>query len=146
MIEQLTNGLIALMLAKFMMNDAPHALFSNPRGSNPGTSSETDEIIRRSGLGYYTPPKFIPSEREPTRHRKPPLSVRSKNIGTYQVRMELRKDSCSVKLYEFLAGGITKTRGTWSGMSKAECESKFDQVVEVVKQVRFEEKTKLMRG
>ena len=152
MIGQLTSGLITLMLAKFMLNDMPHAVLGNPgmgnpRDFSPGTRAETDKIIQRAGLGYYMPPKFFPAEREtePTRRRKPPLSTRIKNVGSYQVRMELRKDSCSIKLYEFLYGGTTKTRGTWTGMSKPECEAKFNQVVDVINQVRFEEKTQLMR-
>jgi len=48
--------------------------------------------------------------------------------------------SCTIKLYENLEGWKKKLRATWTGLEKVECDRKFEEVIETVVQVRFEEK------
>lgn len=108
---------------------------------------EATKILKRSGLGVYKPPPFgamTKEGEEKVRKRKPPDSVREREIGPYVVYMETRKDNAQVRLYHYSEGGKTKRIGTWTG-SLAAGESKFEKVSEVVHQVRFEEKTALMR-
>lgn len=139
-IDTTVNSMITMMMVKFMMNDIPHSMFTDKP-----TSSETEAILSRTGLGRFQSRYFPPGESETTKKRKPPLSVRTKAVGPYEVRMELRKDSCMIKLYEFLVGGRTKLLATWTGGSKPECEAKFTKVVETITQVRLEEKTRMMK-
>lgn len=108
---------------------------------------EATKILERSGLGIYKPPPFgamSKAAEEKERKRKPPDSVREREIGPYNVYMETRKDNVQIRLYHYSEGGKTKRIGTWTG-SLAAGESKFEQVSEVVHAVRFEEKTALAR-
>ncbi|MBA7693612.1 hypothetical protein ES703_102199 [subsurface metagenome] len=132
------NGMMAILLANFCLNDIPHAVGVL---GNPGEM--TPEIISRAGLREYEYRYFPPTEEE----RKPRVYVytRRRTIGSYEVQMTRTDDSCSIKLYEFLPGWKRKLRATWTGIGVAECDRKFLEVVETVIQVRFERKTGLLR-
>jgi len=140
MIQEVFGGMITLLMAKFMLNDVPHAVLGNP--GNP-SSSMTYDIITRSGLKEFEY-KWFPSPEEERPGRMYPYT-RTKQVGSYEVKMTRTDGTCTVKLYEFLEGWRKKLRATWTGMEKAECDSKFERVVEVVKQVRFERRTEMMR-
>jgi len=109
-----------------------------------GLSSEEQKILSRSGLGVYKPPPFGAMSKESEKKRKPPESIREREIGPYSVYMEIRKDNVQIRLYHYSEGGKTKRIGAWTG-SLAAGESKFEKVAETVHAVRFEEKTQLMR-
>ena len=134
MIQEAGSTLIAVMFAKFMLNDIPHTvgLYRNP--GNP-ISSEVSEILRRTGMAEYEERHFPPSEGE-GKPRRGPAYTRTKNIGPYSVVMTRTDGTGTVKLYENLEGWKRKLRGTWTGFSKAECSMKFEQVYETTKQVR----------
>lgn len=140
MIGQFANGMIALMLAKFMLNDVPHLVYGNP--GNP-VSSTTEKIISRSGLKEYEYRWFPPPEEEAKPRRY--ASRRVKNISHYSVVMTRTDNTCTVRLYEFLEGWRRKLRATWTGFGKEECDRKFDEVCDAVKQAVLEEKTAMMR-
>jgi len=150
MINNLASGMLALMVAKFMMNDIPHAagISHNPGNlggpsshSNP-TGDMTLDIIRRAGLKEYEYQWFPPSEKE-GKPRRGPVYKRTRNIGVYSIVMTRTKSSCTVKLYENLEGGRSKLKATWTGLEKFECDRKFEEVVDTVIQVRFEEKMRV---
>lgn len=146
------SGIVALGVIN-AMSAAMGASFGVAAGiatgskSNPdGISDETSKILRRSGLGAYKPPPFgaMYRETERTRERKPPDSVREREIGPYSVYMETRGQNAQIRLYHYTAGGHSKRIGTWTG-SLAAGEAQFEKVSDVVHAVRFEEKTALMR-
>lgn len=140
-IGQLANGLIASMLIKLMLNDVPHAtMFGNPDPVSPGTTSD---IVSRTGMKEYEYKWFPPPPEERPRRVYP--YTRTKNIGNYQLRMTRSDSTYTIKLLEFLEGWKSKLRATWSSLDKAECNAKFEQIADVIKQVRFEHKTALMR-
>lgn len=108
---------------------------------------EATKILKRSGLGVYKPPPFGAMSKEAEekiRKRKPPDSIREREIGPYSVYMETRKDNAQIRLYQYGEGGKTKRIGTWTG-NLAAGDAKFEKVSEVIHQVRFEEKTALRR-
>ena len=108
---------------------------------------EATKILKRSGLGVYKPPPFgamSKAAEESERKRKPPDSIREREIGSYNVYMETRKGNAQIRLYHYSEGGKIKRIGTWTG-TLAAGEGKYEKVSEVIKQVRFEEKTALMR-
>jgi len=149
MIGQFVNGMLALMMTKFIMNDIPHStgILHNP--GNPGSSSNptgstTLDIIRRAGLKEYEYQWFPPPEKE-GKPRKGPSSTRTRNIGVYSIVMTRSDGSCTVKLYENLEGWKRKLKATWTGIERFECDRKFNEVVDTVIQVRFEEKMKIQR-
>ena len=88
--------------------------------------------------------RWFPEPEEPRPTRAYPYT-RTRTVGSYEVRMTRTDGTCTVKLYEYLEGWKKKLKATWTGMEKAECEAKFEQVAEVIKQVRFEAKTAMMR-
>ena len=141
MIGQVASGLITLMLAKFCLNDVPHALFSNP--GNP-SSSVTSDIIARTGMKEYEY-RFFPGPVEPSKPRAYPYT-RAKQIGPYEVRLTRTDGACTVKLYEFLEGWKKKLRATWSGLDKVECDRKFEEVCDVTRQVRAEHIIEMRRA
>lgn len=142
-IQQFVGGMIKMMLAKFILNDMPHAVGISSNPYNPGNPSTTSDIIRRTELKEYEYKWFPPPEEE-----KPPRMhpyTRTRNVGTYSVVMTRTDDTCTIKLYEFLEGWKKKLVATWTGIGKVECDKKLEQVVDTVIQVRFEEKTALGR-
>lgn len=141
MIQQFFGSMVTLMLAKFMLNDVPHAVFSNP--GNPG-SSETSDIVSRTGMSWYEYRYFPPSEVERVPRAYP--YTRVKNIGHYSVQMTRTNGTCTIKLFEFLEGWKKNLRATWTGAGKPECDAKFEQVAETVKQVRAERVIEMRRA
>lgn len=137
---QLASGFISLMLAKFILNDMPHAVLDNP--SNP-SSSMTSDIVARAGMKEYEY-RYFPEPEEPRKPRVYPYT-KVRRIGPYEVRMTRTDDTCTIKLYEYLEGWKRKLKATWTGIEKVECDRKFDEIAEVIRQVRFEHKTALMR-
>lgn len=124
---------------------------SNP-GNPSGLGAETETIMARAGLGEYKPPPFgVFIERDESitrRRRRPPASIRTKDIWIYRIVMEKRDDRCRIKLYEYISGRGDKLRATWSGEGP-QCETKFEQISGVVRQVEFEYKSAMksaMRG
>lgn len=140
MINQAFSAMITLMLAKFMLNDVPHVLFGNPGSPS---SSMTSDIIARAGLKEYEY-RYFPEPAEERVPRAYPYT-KTRHVGPYEVRMTRTDSTCSIRLYEFLEGWKKKLRATWTGFGRAECDAKFEKVAEVVRQVRFEHKTALMR-
>ena len=96
MLHQALNGMITVMLTKFLLNDVPHAagLLGNPSSSsNPGVlSAETATIMARARLEEYKPPPsgvFTKRDESLTRRkRKPPTHVRTKNVWIYRIVMK----------------------------------------------------------
>lgn len=136
MIPQLASGFMTLLIAKFMLNDLPHAVLGNPGNPTNPTSSMTYDIIARTGMKEYEY-KYFPPPAEERPGRVYPYT-RTKNIGPYSVVMTRSDGTCTIKLYEFLEGWRKKLRATWTGFEKPECEHKFEQVYEAAKQVRAE--------
>ena len=142
MIQPLFNAMITIMMAKFLLNDVPHAagfMFSNP--SNPGSS--TSDIIARTGMKEYEYHYF--PEPEVSSKSRAYMYTRTKQIGQYEIRLTRTKSACSIKLYEFLEGWKKKLRATWTGLDMAECNTKFEQIAGVVRQARFEQKSAMKR-
>ena len=131
MISQFASGLITLMMAKLILNDMPHAMFGNPT-----SSSMTSEIIARAGLKEHEEIWFPPPGEGKPKRAYPYRRV--KNIGVYSVTMTRTNGSCMIRLFEFLEGWRQKLRATWTGYEKPECDRKFEEVCEAVKQVRAE--------
>jgi len=139
------GSVIGAMLITFGMVMFNRVLGSNPGGNpstgNPGDTTET--IISRAGLKEYEY-KWFPEPEEEGKHRVYAYT-RRRWVGSYEIVMFGTKDTCMIKMYEYLEGGKRRLQATWSGISKEECANKFEKVCEVVKQVRFEHKTALMR-
>lgn len=143
MILQIASGMITMMLAKFMLNDLPHAVGISSNPSSTSGSGMTSDIISRAGLKEYEYQRFPPPlEAKPGRVYP---YTRTRTIGSYIIQMTRTDGTCKVKLYEFLEGWKKKLRAIWTGMEKTECDRKFEEVVETVIQVRYEYKTALMR-
>ncbi len=142
--QQVANSFLTIMLVKFMLNDVPHAvgLSGNPERSS---GSMTSDIIRRAGMSEFEERHFPTKGVESERKLRGPVFTKSKQVGQYEIRMTRTNGTCTVKLYEFLEGWRRKLRATWSGFSRPECDTKFVQVTEAVKQIRFEHKTRLLR-
>jgi len=134
------SGMLTLVMAKFMLNDVPHAVLRSP--GNP-TGSETSDIIARTGMKEFEY-KWFPEPEEERPGRVYPYT-RTKQIGSYEIRMTRTDSTCTIRLYEFLSGWRKKLRATWTGMEKAVCEAKFEKVASTIRQVRFEHKTQMMR-
>lgn len=143
MVQQVFNSMITLMLAKFVLNDLPHAVLGNPGNPSNPAGSMTFDIIARAGLKEYEY-RWFPEPEEPTKPRVYAYT-RSKTIGSYLIRMTRTDDACTIRLYEFLEGWKRKLRATWTGIGKEECDAKFEKVAETVRQVRYEHKTAMMR-
>lgn len=126
MIQEVVNFMTTVLMAKFMLNDVPHAVFGNP-----GSSSATSDIIARASMKEYEYRYFPESEEEP-KHRVYPYT-RTKEIGPYVIKMTRTDGSGMIKLYEYLEGWRKKLRATWSGLDKVECETKFEQIASVVR-------------
>lgn len=141
MTQTVSSSMITLMLAKFILNDAPHAIGLSPNPGNPDPGSTTGDIIRRAGLQEYEY-HWFPTPEETRPARVYPYQ-RIRNIGVYSIVMTRTDGSCSVKLYENLEGWKRALRATWTGYGKDECARKFEEVIETVMQVRFEEKMKI---
>lgn len=137
MMTTVFNGVIGAMVIAFGVMMVSKALGSNP--GNPGVM--TPEIIARAGLKEYEY-KWFP---EPEEGVKPRVHIytRRKYIGSYEVVLTSTDETCTLKLYEYLEDGKRKLRATWTGIGRAECARKFEQVVEVTRQVRFEQRTAL---
>jgi len=152
------NELTSLMTTMFntaiggMVLALGMVMFNKVIGDNPGNpgnpgnpySSETGDIIARARLKEYEYKWFPGGGEEERKHRVYPYT-RTKEIGSYAIQIVRTDGTCTIKLYEYLSGWRKKLRATWTGFEKAECEIKFEQVCEVVRQVRFERKTQLMR-
>ncbi len=140
MILPALNGMLTIMLAKFMMNDVPHAMgvYDNPSGSG---GSGISEIVSRTGMKWYEPTYFPPT----TGEGKPRQSQyrQARQIGQYEIVMTRTGDNCTIKVYEFLEGWKKKLRATWTGIGRESCKNKFEQIALVIRQVRFEEKTRM---
>lgn len=139
MIGTAFNGLISLLLAKFILNDIPHSL---KLSGNPG-SPQIEEIIYRAGLKEFEP-TFFPIVAEERPSRVFPYT-RTRNVSVYTIYMTGTDGSCTIKLYENLPGWKRKLRATWSGIGKVECNRKFEEISETIRQVIYEYKTSLMR-
>lgn len=133
------NSVVGAMAFAFGMMMLGVAV-GNPGSGNPG--SMTSDIIERAGLKEFEY-RWFPEPEEP-RPPKVHEYTRTRSVGSYDVVM-VRDDTCKIRLFENLPGGKRKLRATWSGLGWAECERKFLEVVDVVTQVRFEQKTSLMR-
>lgn len=153
MIQLAFNSMIAVLLARFMLNDVPHAagLLGNPGNpgnpSNPSTfGGETERIMVRAGLGEYIPPPFgVFIERDEgitRRKRRPPASVRTRDVWIYRIVMERRDSRCRIKLYEYVSGRGDKLRAVWSGEGPY-CDVKFEEVSKAVREVEFEYKQRM---
>lgn len=111
------------------------------------SADATAIIVDRARLKWYEPKKFIPGDEddEPKKKRKPPGMIRTVDIGPYQVRGFYREGSCNIKLYEYLPGPTKVLIAYRITFGKQECELLFRQVVDIVNQVRFEQKTLWLR-
>ena len=150
MIMSVVNSAMGGIVVAFAMLALTRAVGGNPGGHNPGNpgnpSTEAVDIVGRARLKWYEPPPgWAYGEREEGKMRKPPTSARTKTIGSYVIKSERRGEDCSIKLYENLEGWKTKLRGTWTGSYGFECDKKFREVEEAVRQVRFERRTQLRR-
>lgn len=137
MTATIVNAVAGAMVVALGMMVLNRALGSS---SNPGT---TEDIIARAGLKEYEYRYFPPPEEE----RKPRvyLYTRRKTIGPYEIVLTATDEACMIKLYEYLEGWRRKLRATWSGLGRAECDRKFEEVSETIRQVRFERRTALGR-
>jgi len=134
--------MIAVLVAKFIVNDLPHA--AGLTASNPNTTGDmTSDIIARAGLKEYEY-RWFPAPEEERKPRVYPFA-KTRNIGTYSIVMRRTDGSCTVRLYEFLEGGKKVLRGTWTGLEVHDCERKFAEVIDTVIQVRFEHKVKIQK-
>lgn len=119
-------------------------MFSRVIGGNPGNPGVmTGDIIARAGLKEYEYRWFPAPEEE--RIPRMYAYARRKWVGAYEIVMTRTDDACMIRLYEHLERGRRRLQATWSGMGKEECSRKFEEVVNVIAQVRFEQKTALMR-
>jgi len=139
-IGQVAGGFITLMLAKFMLNDVPHIVFGNH--GNP-SGLETDTIITRTGMKEYEYRYFPPPDEERAPRAYPYKKTR--HIGHYELVMTRTDSACMIKMYEFLEGWKKKLRATWSSLDKPECDAKFEEIADTIRQVIFETKTQMMR-
>lgn len=111
--------------------------FGKKSEPGPGTG-EYFAILKRTGLG--TKPESdvpLPEGMHPKRTAAPIVS--KVNIGPFVVKMEKRKDNCSVKLFENIPGGRQTLRGSWTG-DPLICDKKKTDVILAVRQVRAEER------
>lgn len=148
MIQAFFSGMVTMMLAKFILNDVPHAVLGNPSSlGNPGnpsdvSSSTTSAIISRTGMKEYEYTWFPPpAEERPGRiypYRK------KRDVSHYSIVMTRTNGACTIKLYENLEGWRQKLRATWTALDKPECDMKFEEIAGTIRQVVFEEKTALM--
>lgn len=139
MMTTVFNGVVGAMVIAFGAMMLSKALGSG--SGNPGVM--TPEIIARAGLKEYEY-RWFPEPEEEVKPRVYPYT-RRKAIGSYLVVMTRTDEACAIKLYEYLEKGKRKLRATWTGLGEAECDRKFEEVCEVIRQVRFEHKTALGR-
>ncbi len=143
MIVSAVSGLITAAVMAFMMVAFYKVVGGNPGNpGNPG-NSETSDIIARAGMRKHEY-RWYPDPEEPARPRVHPYT-RTKEIGSYVIRMTRTDGTCMIRLYEFLEGWKKKLIATWSGWEKTECDRKFEEVTEIIRQVRFEHKTQMLR-
>ncbi len=147
MIQSVFSSMITILLARFMLNDVPHAagLIGNP-GNPRSFGGETERIMVKAGLGEYIPPPFgVFTERDEStirRKRKPPASVRTRDVWIYRIVMERRDGRCRIKLYEYVSGRGDKLRAVWSGEGPY-CDVKFEEITKAIRQVEFEYKQRM---
>ncbi len=139
MIQTALNAMLTVLMAKFLLNDVPHAVGLT---HNPG-SSATDDIIMRGRLKEYES-RFFPSTGKESVPKIVPFE-RTVNISTYAIVMTRKKGSCKIKLYENLEGWNRKLRATWSGLDVYECDRKFEELVDITKQVVAEHRAVVRR-
>lgn len=140
MIAGLANGMLALLLVKLCFNDMFHVAGFTGK-DNPGPRPELDDIIRRSGMQEFEYTWFPPSEEVPKRRVYP--YTRQRDVNQYSIVLTRTASACTIKLYENLEGWKRKLRATWTGVEKTECDRKFEQITETVRQVIFEHKAGL---
>lgn len=133
----------ALLLPEGWKVEEGRRWYKGQLGSSSNPDTVTKDIIARAGLKEYEYKWFPPPEEEvkPRVH----LYTRTKSIGPYTVVMTRTDSACMVRLYEYLEGWRKKLRATWSGLGRVECDRKFEEVCEVIREVRFETKTALGR-
>lgn len=118
----------------------------NPGHSgNPGHSIE--DIISRAGMQPYEYHWFPAPEEEEEPSPRKPVYKRTKIVNSFVVVMTRKKDTCMIKLYEYLEGWKKKLRATWSGsgLDVAACDDKFVHIVETVRQAEAERKAALRK-
>lgn len=109
----------------------------NPSGP---TDDEINQVISRSGMSPYTPVSFrgagAEGEEEGGRRRTPPERTREKWVGHFYIKLEGRRDNCTVRLYlyNFKRGALT-LKGLWSGYEKATCDHQFERTIETAQSV-----------
>lgn len=109
----------------------------NPSGP---TDDEIDLVIARSGMTPYTPVSFRGAGAEGGEEggpvRRPPERTREKWVGHFFIKLEGRRDNCTVRLYlyNFKRGALT-LKGLWSGYEKATCDHQFERTIEAAQQV-----------
>lgn len=140
--QQLIGSMITLMLAKFILNDVPHAVLGNPGNPDNPTSSTTSEVISRTGMKEYEYRWFPPPAEERPGRVYP--YMRKRDVGHYALIMTRTDGACTIKLYEYLEGWRQKLKATWSALDKPECDAKFEEITKTIRQVILEEKTALM--
>lgn len=138
MIQEVVDAMTYILLAKFILNDIPHAMTGGG-----GSSSEVSAIIARTGMKEYEY-RYFPEPEEEPKHRVYPYT-RTRVIGPYEIKMTRTDSACMVKLYEYLEGWKKKLRATWSGLDVGECVNKFEQIASTTRQVRAEQKSALRR-
>lgn len=147
--QQLDLGPILSITAMMVIMGAVLGMMREPGNpGNPGNpTSMTDDVVARSGLIPYVPHlmPFAREEEERAVRRKPPISVRTKAVGPYEVVAIRRKTSCAVKLYENLPGWKRKLRATKTVETVGQCDALFERTVDAIKHIRFEYKTALGR-
>lgn len=152
MIQTTFNGMIAVLMTKFMLNDVPHSLWAYEEGYlSPWVTvtTEAHDIISRSGLRLHTKPYIPPRPEEEEvkpRKRRVPVSRKVREVGTYSAVMDhWAGDTYSVKLYQNLPGWRKRLLATKTGLEYYEARSWFDKVVENTIQVQYEYRTALER-
>ncbi len=97
--------------------------------------TEVELVLKTAGLGKFMPlfPFGPPSgeEKRPGGGRRPPERTREKWVGPYYVKMEGRRDSCTIRLYVYIfKTGSLALKGTWSGYELTSCQVQFERTVE----------------
>jgi hypothetical protein len=109
---------------------------ATPAWVNPTGPSDADvlRVIRDSGMSPYSPAPFRGGGGEeggPSgRTRRPPERTREKWVGHFYIKLEGRRDNCTVRLYlyNFKRGALT-LKGMWSGYDKATCDHQFEKTI-----------------
>lgn len=102
----------------------------------PGTG-EYFSILKRTGLSKEAQSNTpLPKGLHPK--KVAPVSSSKVEVGTFVVKLEKRKQGCSVKLYENMPGWRQTLRGSWDSDDTSACEKKKDDVVLAIRQIKAE--------